>query len=335
MIKKNVAIIFGGRSVEHEVSIMSAKSVIASLDKDKYEIILVAITRDGGWHIGEYAEEYIVSGKINKATPISPFEMKKLKIDIVIPILHGSYGEDGKLQGLLEILELPYLFSGVTASSVAMNKYLCKRLVETIGIVVAEDIIIKLDESYNIKEIINNLNLPIVVKPANLGSSVGMNIAKDEEELLNAIENVRSLKKDVLLEKYIKGRELTVPLIGNGNIKALPVIEIIPKISTWFDYRAKYTDGGSDEVCPANISEELNKEIQVQSMEIYKLIGCRDLARVDFIYCEEDDKLYFLEINTIPGLTKNSLTPKSLAVSGITMGQLFDNLINNKIGDED
>ena len=350
--KINLAIIFGGKSGEHEVSLASAISVMKALGKNKYNIIPIAITKKGNWLIGNKGEKYIklhsasagkenaISEKksqslvtINKKdlTNYSEGDTKGKKIDLVLPLLHGPFGEDGRIQGMLDMLDAPYVFSGVLAQALAMNKPKTKALVKNEGVLVARDILIRKNEKYNLNKIIKKLSLPIVVKPSELGSSVGMSIAKTKKELEPGIKTAFRYDREVLLEKFIKGRELTVPVMGNNPARALPVIEIIPKVSAWFDYRAKYEVGGSEEICPAKIPGKIKNKIQKQALAAYKAIGCKDLARVDFIWQKGSDKLYFLEINTIPGMTATSLVPKSAKAAGLTFSQFLDKLISQAI----
>lgn len=307
--KINIALLSGGFGGEREVSINSGDNVFNALNKEKYIIYRYDFRDD---------LKSFINDAINK------------KFDLVIPILHGKNGEDGRLQGLLDILEVPYLFSNALASAMAMNKYVTKKLIKNIdGINLAKDLVIK--KEYNIDEIISKINLPIVLKPIDGGSSCGVTIVKNEEELEPALKNGFIYSEEIIAEKFIKGRELTVPVIEiNKEIRALPVIEIIPKISEWFDYKAKYEDNGSLEVCPAEINEEIKNNVQRISKEIFKTVGCSGLSRVDFIL-SEDNKLYALEINTIPGLTKNSLTPKALKVENISTEEFFDKLIEDKL----
>ena len=243
-----------------------------------------------------------------------------------MPILHGPFGEDGRIQGMLDMLDVPYVFSGVLAQAIAMNKPKTKALVKNEGVLIAKDVVIGKNENYNLDKIISELSLPIVIKPSELGSSVGMSIAKTKKELEQGIKTAFKYDQELLLEQFIRGRELTVAVLGNNPPKALPVIEIIPKVSDWFDYKAKYDVGGSDEICPAKIPARIKNKVQKQSIAAYKAIGCKDLARVDFIW-GRGDKLYFLEINTIPGMTATSLVPKSAKVAGMEFNQFLDKLI--------
>lgn len=349
--KLNLAVIFGGRSGEHEVSLRSAKQVIEALNKEKYDIIPVAITKLGRWLVGDKGEEYLrvnalkagseggvnvessqslvtISGDSRELSTFSEGSTGGKKIDLVLPIVHGQFVEDGKLQGMLDMLGLPYVFSGTLASALAMNKQKTKLVAKSAGLKVVREVVIKKDRKYNLDKIIAKLSLPIVIKPIELGSSVGINIAKTKTELEEGIKKAFEHGSETLLEKFIKGRELTVAVFGDKTPKAFPVIEIIPKISTFFDYKAKYEAGGSKEVCPAEIPDEIRKKVQKQAVKIFKAIGCRDLSRADFIWNEIDGKLYFLEINTIPGMTATSLAPQAAAAAGMNFGQFLDKLIS-------
>ncbi|HBO17142.1 MAG: D-alanine-D-alanine ligase [Candidatus Moranbacteria bacterium GW2011_GWE2_35_2-] len=340
--KKRIAVIFGGRSGEHEVSLKSAYQVISALDKNKYEIIPVAITKVGYWLVGEKGRKYLEDnlGQTGKQGGVksennfedrNKFPEKFPSVDLVLPIMHGTFGEDGKLQGMLEMLGLPYVFSGVLASSLAMNKRKTKIIAKASGLKIAKDVIVIRGKKFNTEKIIAKLNFPIVIKPSELGSSVGTSLANAKEELENGIKEAFKYGEEVLLEQFVKGRELTVTVMGDKSPKALPVIEIIPKISGWFDYRAKYETGGSEEVCPAEISEEILKKIQRYAVKVFKAVGCLDLARADFIWSAEDGKLYFLEINTIPGMTATSLAPQAAAAAGMEFSVFLDKLIEGAI----
>lgn len=338
--KKKIAVIFGGQSGEHEVSLRSVSQVIRALDRNKYEIIPIAITKSGNWLVGEFGQKYLTDnlekagqqGGVeggNSFDGSNKFPDKFPPIDLVLPIIHGTFGEDGKLQGALEMLGLPYVFSGTLASALAMNKRKTKIIAKSAGLKIAKDIVISKNKKYNAEKIIAKLGFPIVIKPTELGSSVGINMATSKEELVSDIEKALEFGEEVLLEQFVKGRELTVSVIGDKAPKALPVIEIIPKVSGWFDYRAKYETGGSAEVCPAEIPDETRKKVQHYAVKIFKAIGCLDLARADFIWSESGDKLYFLEINTIPGMTATSLAPQSAVAAGMNFSEFLDKLIES------
>jgi len=221
------------------------------------------------------------------------------------------------------MLGVPYLFSGMQASNIAMNKVLAKNVAKKYGLSVAQDIVVTKD---NIE--IEKVQLPVFVKPVSLGSSVGMSLVKEGVKLGAAVAEALQYDNQVMIEEFIEGREFTVPVLEG---KALPVVEIILNSSEWFDYQAKYEDGGSEEVCPAKISDDLKNRLQEQAIIIFKAIGCKNLARVDFIWNEKSATIYFLEINTIPGLSPASITPKSIIAAGISLGELVDQLIENNV----
>jgi len=310
-MKTKIALLSGGISGEREVSINTGNQIFEALDKEKYEVFRYDPKID--------LKKFIVDA-LDK------------KFDLVFPALHGPFGEDGKLQGLLDILGVPYLFSSCLASALAMDKYKTKIIAEKIGLDVAPSLKINKNNRYNLEKITNELSFPIVIKPIELGSSVGIAIAKNEEELNEGIKNAFTYDNNILLEKFINGRELTVTIVQDEqNTKALPVIEIIPKISGWFDYKAKYEIGGSDEICPAKIPNKTKEKVQKLAKKIFIEIGCKDLARADFIWEEGSDIIYFLEINTIPGMTKTSLAPKAAKADGMEFGEFLDKLISNAL----
>jgi len=347
MTKINLAVIFGGKSGEHEVSLKSADQVMGALDKNKYNIIPIAITKGGHWLIGEKGRQYIDENLslAQQEGGVSVEQSQKLvnvaeknnltfsegeageKINLVLPIVHGPFVEDGKLQGMLDMLNIPYVFSGTLASALAMNKHKTKLMAKSAGVKIAKEIIINKNKKCSLEKVIAKLSLPIVIKPIELGSSVGINIAKTKEELEMGIKKTLEYGDEVMLEQFIKGRELTVAVMGNKSPKALPVIEIIPKVSTFFDYKAKYQAGGSEEVCPAQIPDEITKKVQKYAVKVFKVVGCRDLARADFIWGKVGGKLYFLEINTIPGMTATSLAPQAARAAGMEFSEFLDKLI--------
>jgi len=310
MILKNIAIITGGPGEERAISLLSAESVTKSLGTKNYNL--------KNYDLPEDLKLLFEDAQNNK-------------IDLAIPIIHGAWGEDGLIPSLLELLKVPYLFSDYLTSALAMDKAKTKKLLATENITMAPGILLNKNDNSKIEEI-KLLGWPLVVKPNNSGSSVGVSIVTNEEELAEALAKVFVDRDEVLIEKFIKGRELTVVVTDyQGKAEALPVIEIIPKVSTWFDYEAKYADGGSDEVCPANIASEEAKAIQALAVKTYQVLNCRDLARADFIWDESSKNFIFLEINTVPGLTAASLTPKALATIGLSLGDFFVKLINKKL----
>lgn len=355
MYKKiNLAVIFGGKSGEHEVSLSSARGVMKNLDPEKYNVIPIAITKKGNWLIGDKGKKYIEMNedKIGKEGAISPEDSQKLvtisdeeknlanyaegnagaKIDLVLPILHGPFGEDGRIQGMLDMLGVPYVFSGVLAHAIGMNKPKAKIIAAQAGVPVAEDLVIAKNEKYNLDEITEKLSLPLMVKPSELGSSVGISLAKTKEDLEKGIADAFSHGDEVILEQYIKGREFTVTVMGGNNPRALAVTEIIPLISEFYDYKAKYEDGGSKHVIPAEISKSDEEKLKGYAVATFKSIGCADLARVDFLWSEKENEYYFTDINTIPGMTPTSLAPEAAALAGMNFTQFLNKLIEGAMG---
>lgn len=307
MSKIKIALLLGGVSNEREVSLKTGQKIFDALDKKKYEV-----------------------SRYDPKTDLKRFfsDAAKKKFDLVFPALHGPYGEDGRLQGLLDMLGLPYLFSGCLASALAMDKIKTKLVARSAGLELAPDIQIGEKDALDIKAAVNKLSLPIVIKPADSGSSVGVSIAQNEAELASGLTEAFRHGSSIILEQFIKGRELTVAVMGEeATARALPVIEIKPKISSWFDHKAKYEVGGSEEICPAEIPGEVRDRVQADAVKIYRAIGAKDLARADFIWSEADDKIYFLEINTIPGMTATSLAPQAAKAAGMEFGEFLDRLI--------
>jgi len=342
MKKINLAVIFGGQSSEHEVSLSSARGVIEALDQEKYNLIPMAITKSGSWLIGKKGDDYLEKFQdragIENGISLEDSEIlvsendenlfdyvKKNKLDLVLPILHGPFGEDGRIQGLLDMFEIPYVFSGVLAHALAMNKYKAKIIAKNNGVLVARDMLI--DEKYDLESILQEFDLPLIVKPVESGSSVGVSLVRKKEELGVAVEKALAKSDQAIIEEYIRGREFTATLIGDRDPEMLAITEIIPKISDFYDYKAKYEQGGSEHVCPAKIPENIAKEIEDQATNVYRAIGCRDLSRADFIWNEEKG-VYFIEINTIPGMTPTSLAPEAAKNYGLNFTQFLDKIIN-------
>ncbi len=341
MAKIRIALLSGGVSGERDISLKTGEKIYEALNKEKYEIFRYdpSLTPSPSPTPAASRERGDLRDFLNDALD--------KKFDLVFPALHGPFGEDGKLQGMLDMIGVPYLFSGCLASALAMDKKKSKIIAKEAGLNIAKDIVLEKSQDYDVNAIIKELSLPIFVKPLELGSSVGMSKANTEKELEEGIELAFKHDNRIILEEFIKGRELTVPIMGvssprpspsqeRENLRALPVIEIIPKIADWFNKKAKYEVGGTDEICPAEIPDIISDEIQDLGVRIFKAIGCKDLARADFIWNTENNhrnggagKIYFLEINTIPGMTETSLVPQSAKVAGMEFGEFLDRLIEN------
>lgn len=291
MKKLRMAVLMGGKSPEHEVSLATGAEVINNLDKKKYQIFPIVLPKTNSFSI-----------RIITCRP-----------DVVFIAMHGPFGEDGTIQGMLELAGIPYTGAGVLASALGMDKIMFRKIMTAEGIPIPECF-----------EILSKIKFPVVVKPSSQGSSVGVSIVRVKKDLPSALKKAFKLGPRVMVEKYLSGREVTCGVLGNKNPIALPVVEIVPK-KEFFDYEAKYMPGKSEEIVPARISKKLTKEIQDLAVRVYEAIDCRGFGRVDMIISE--GKPFVLEINTIPGLTPLSLFPKEAAAAGITYPQLLDRLI--------
>lgn len=347
MSKLNVALIFGGKSGEHEVSLMSASSIYKHIDKDKYNVITIGITKEGRWLYCEGNEENIKNGEwiniANKNVEINlvPCGNKEVgiifedgrveKIDILFPVLHGPYGEDGKIQGLFEISEIPYVGCGVLASSVGMDKLICKKVFTELGLPQVNYTDTNKwkftnDSKNELNNIESKLNYPIFVKPANLGSSVGISKANNREELLNGINEALKYDSRIVLEQGIDAREIEVAVLGNNEVRASIAGEIKPA-KDFYDYEDKYLDGASTYDIPAKISEEDMNYIREKAIEAFKGIDGKGLSRVDFFKDKNSGEIFINEINTLPGFTNISMYPKMWEYTGLGYTVLIDELI--------
>jgi D-alanine-D-alanine ligase len=303
MKKLKLALISGGVSSEREVSIASGNQVYEALDSEKYDII-----------------------RYDPKTDLPRLVEDAPKLDAALIILHGPFGEDGTIQGLLDLLEIPYQGSGVLGSAIGMNKLVSKQLYEKSGLFVPPFIVIQRDDVLDPHECTKRLGLPLVVKPVSSGSSVGISIVKSTDSLKDAVDKAFVEDSSVLIESYIDGIELTGGVIGNDKPEALPIIEIIPdKSHEFFDYEAKYTAGITQEICPARIDDALTQKAQAAAITAHKALFCKGYSRTDMILKDQD--IYILETNTIPGMTATSLLPLAAGTAGISFSSLLDRLI--------
>jgi D-alanine-D-alanine ligase len=337
--KIKVAVLFGGRSGEHEVSLVSATSVIENLDKDKYEVIPIGITKQGRWIAGPESMKLLKSGNApNQSNALlKPEPNKELdsssvdvgEIDVVFPVLHGPYGEDGTVQGFLELTGIPYVGAGVLGSSICMDKVMQKRVLDSEGFKQAPYIWFWASEwKKRQNEILDKLSLsyPVFVKPANMGSSVGISKAEDSEELITSVEQALQYDRKIVVEQGVKNaREIEISVLGNQNPKASIPGEIISS-NEFYDYDAKYVDGKTTEKIPAELSEKQIKEAQELAIKAFKTLDCEGMARVDFLL-GTDETIYISELNTIPGFTSISMYPKLWEATGLSYKKLLDELI--------
>jgi len=351
----NVMVIFGGKSGEHEVSLMSATSILKAMNREKYNIITVGITKEGIWKLyegpideiqsgawEEIANQGAESGGFSTHMSLLPTENgngvitlgsgRVEKIDVVFPVLHGPFGEDGTIQGLFEMINVPYVGTGVLASSVAMDKAITKKLLQVDGIPQAKyDVIMfkeyKKDKNEVLGRLETNFEYPVFVKPANMGSSVGITKASNREKLENAIELAGKYDRKIVIEETIIGKEIECAILGNDDpIASLPA-EIMPS-AEFYDYNDKYFGGTSKFAIPANLPKDILEEIRNISIKVYKLLDCSGLSRVDCFVENNTNRILLNEINTMPGFTKISMYPKMWEATGIKYEDLIDRLID-------
>ena len=349
MKKLSVCILFGGISPEHEVSLRSAESVLNNIDKEKYHIFPVGITKEGDWILFKGTDYSMlpqgtwVDHPDNRRAAISPVRGQGLltfegdcvvreRIDVVFPVLHGENGEDGAIQGLLKLAGIPYVGPHIAASAVAMDKTLTKLVVDQAGVPQAawhlvrrQDLDFHMDKTLDALE--KKFAYPMFVKPAGTGSSVGVSKAADRESLQKALTDAAKFDNKVLVEEFIHGREIEVAVMGNDSPVASGCGEI-DSGAEFYDYEAKYVTDTSTAYIPARISEEVEEEVREMAVKVYNAIGCQGLSRVDFFVTYEDNRVVFNEINTLPGFTSISMYPKLFAASGIPYTQLIDELLS-------
>jgi D-alanine-D-alanine ligase len=380
MKKIRVGILFGGRSGEHEISLLSAASVFNAIDKNKYEVVPIGITKEGRWVTAADAER-LLQGKFEdhkhlragdpEATPgaavlakgeavvvppepqkhgsLTPFETdasshaltrratdRAIDVDVIFPVLHGTFGEDGTIQGLLELADLPYVGAGVLGSAAGMDKDIMKSLFRAAGLPIVKHVTLLRSEwvtkAKKVEKFVESkLKYPVFVKPANLGSSVGISKVHDRKELGPAIEEAAKFDRKIVIEQGVggrkqKAREIECSVLGNDNADASLPGEIVPS-TEFYDYNAKYLDEGSQLIIPAKLSKGETKQVQRLAIAAFKAVDCSGLARVDFLMEPKSRKIYLNEINTMPGFTAISMYPKLWAASGVSYSDLIGRLI--------
>jgi D-alanine-D-alanine ligase len=339
-----VGVIFGGRSGEHEVSLVSAASVIGALDPGKYEVVPIGISKDGQWLAGSPAQkmlpEVLRAGQhvmlpahpgVGGLVSIGETRSTTWPVDVIFPVLHGTYGEDGTVQGLLELAGLPYVGSGVIGSAVGMDKDMQKRLFLQAKIPVGAFLAIPRAEwersrSRVLRTVQKKFRFPVFVKPATLGSSVGMTKAHNRLELSTALDLAAEFAQKILVERAIRGREIEVSVLGNEDPEASVPGEIIPH-REFYDYTAKYLEEGTRLLIPAKLARAQIRRFQEYAVNAFRCLECRGMARVDFFLERATGKILLNEVNTIPGFTSISMYPKLWEASGLSYRQLIDRLI--------
>lgn len=344
MGKKRLGVIFGGTSTEHEVSIVSGTSVIKNLNKEKYEIYPIYIDKAGEWFEFEPDNKtYKVGDEIVGTKKIENIWNYLKTMDILFPVLHGLQGEDGTIQGMFELLKIPYVGTRVLGSSICMDKVYSKIIFEKAKLNQAKYIYIRRfedkyiyvnedfsEEILNIQETVNKImekiDFPMFIKPSNSGSSVGISKAKNKDELINAITEASKFDKKILIEENINGREIECAVLGNEEVKASVLGEILPA-EAFYSFSAKYQNSDSKTVEAPDLPEELTKKVRELAVKAYKAADCQGLSRVDFFVDDKENKIYINEINNLPGFTEISMYPKLWEKSGLTYTELLDKLI--------
>ena len=375
--KLRVGVLFGGRSGEHEVSLLSAASVLQAIDPKKYEVVTIGITKDGKWVTAAHAQRLLKGGpqlqtrhcragdpdvttpaavlaigegvlvppqpRADDTQSLIPFEGEHperrahaIEVDVIFPVLHGTFGEDGTIQGLLELADVPYVGAGVLASSCGMDKDVMKRLFQDAGLPIVNHVTIlrtqwEREPKKVRKQIEAKLKYPLFVKPANLGSSVGITKAHDRSELPSCMEEAAKFDRKIIIEEGVggskqKAREVEVSVLGNDSPEASIPGEIVPA-KEFYDYNAKYLDEGSALLIPAKLTRKQTKHVQQMAVRAFQAVDCSGLARVDFLMEPKKGTLYVNEINTMPGFTQISMYPKLWAASGLSYPKLIDRLI--------
>jgi len=345
MKKIRIGVLFGGKSAEHEVSLRSAENIFNALDKNKYDVVLMGIDKTGKWILGDSSIKLLDKTnpklyKLNSSNSDSVALIpqgggvisnlsntnSKTSIDVVFPILHGPFGEDGTVQGLLKLANIPFVGASVLGSAVGMDKDIMKRLLRDAGIPIGKFITLKYGEKIGFEKAKKDLGLPLFIKPANMGSSVGVSKARSKKEFNNAIKEAFKFDTKVIIEEFINGREIECSVLGNDNPIASIPGEVIVK-DDFYSYNTKYIDeNGAIIQIPAKISKRSEKEIKELAIKTFKTLSCEGFGRVDS-FLTKSGKVYVNEINTIPGFTSISMYPKLWEASGIPISKLLDRLI--------
>ena len=343
-MKVKLGLIFGGMSTENEVSVMSANSILKNLDKDKYEIFPIYISKDGVWFEYLNLDNIEIDKNLSNTKELNNIVKYLQNLDIIFPVLHGLYGEDGTIQGLFKLLKKPYVGCGVLASSVGMDKAYTKIIFDRANINQAQYIYLKkykdkyiyVDKEFNeqymdLDEIVDmvdsNLGFPVFTKPSNSGSSIGINKAKNKEELKEHIKHASEFDNKILIEEGIEGAEVECAVLGNEEVIASCVGEI-KSAEEFYSYDSKYENENSKTIIPADIDKEVSDKIKKLAVKAFKAIDGKGLSRVDFFVEKNSNKVYINEINTLPGFTKISMYPKLFEAEGIKYNELLDRLIS-------
>lgn len=324
-MKKNIAVVYGGDSSEFVVSVKSSKNVYESINPAIYNVWKVQM-KGLDWQV--YENDQVIAC-IDKNDFSFIRNGQKVKFDFAYITIHGTPGEDGKLQGYFDTIKLPYSTCGVYSSALTFNKYFCSNYLRNFGVPMAKSVRLFKGDHVDADQLIEELGLPLFVKPNTGGSSFGVTKVKEKDQLLGALEAAINESADILIEQFIDGKEFTCGLVKLSNQELIfPVTEVIPQ-NEFFDYEAKYTHGKTDEITPARISAELTQKIQQLSSRIYDLCDCSGIVRMDYIL--KDNEFYFLEVNTTPGMTATSFVPQQIAAMNRTLGDVLGLIIEDKL----
>lgn len=324
-MKKNIALLAGGYSGEYVISIQTAETIEKNLDNTLYNVYKIIIIKDE-WYYNDGDKKLFVDKNDFSLTVGG----QKVNFDCVFIAIHGSPGEDGRIQGYLDMLRIPYTTCNSIVSALTFNKSYCNKVVKAFNVVnIANSVHLIKGEPYSMGAILDVLKLPVFVKPNESGSSLGVSKVKNVEELLPAIEKAFKEDNQVLIEDFIEGRELTIGIYkANGYLYALPATEIVSK-NEFFDYEAKYTPGVTNEITPAKIDNSLKDQLESKATTIYRHLNCRGIVRMDFILQRGTNKLFFLEVNTMPGQSENSIVPQQVRASGRTLKDFYGELLED------
>ncbi|MCX7862134.1 MAG: D-alanine--D-alanine ligase [Bacteroidales bacterium] len=320
-MKRNIAVLYGGYSSEYDISVKSSKQVINWLDKNKYNVFPVLVCKEG----------FFYPDKNGKSLNLNNFSIEEnhniIRFDFAYIIIHGAPGENGLLPGYLEMLGIPHSTCPSLVSALTFNKYFCKQAIQPLPVNMAKSLLLRKNESYDIKQIIKHLGLPVFVKPNNGGSSCGTSKVKSIDEFEHALSAAFNEDNEVIIEEFIQGIEISCGVVKTKTFSAvLPITEIVPK-KEFFDYEAKYTPGMSEEITPARIPHHVYETCQSYTSQIYDFLGCKGVVRIDYIV--RNQQLYFLEINTIPGMSEASIIPQQARYYGISMTELLSHIIED------
>ena len=323
-MKKNIAVVAGGNSSEYNISINSARELSLSLDENEYNIFTVVV-KGNNWTVESKGKEY----PINKDDFSFESNHTKINFDCVLMAIHGTPGEDGKLQSYFDLMKIPYTCCNVFTSALTFNKFACKTFLKEFGVKTAKSLLIRKDEAFDLEDILEKLHMPCFVKPNNSGSSFGISKVIDREGLQTAIFNAFVEDQEVIIEEFIKGTEVSCGLFKTKTeTHIFPLTEIVSK-NDFFDYEAKYTEGMAEEITPARIPDDLKQKCMDISSLIYSKLGCHGIVRIDYIISINTP--YFLEINTVPGMSKESIVPKQIEAYGLSIRNTLDLVIKDTL----